>query len=345
MRIPTYRLHKSSGQALVVLNGQFIYLGKHGTPESRAAYERKVAEFLGSGRRVVPHGGRITVAELFDQYRQAKMTDVRDQRAAKIYLPIYGELPVTDFGPLALRAVRDIMVRAKWNRAEINRVVGRVKKMFRWGVAEEIVPADTRARLDSLAGLRLGKTTAPEPTPIKPVDEAVVRKTLPKLSTPLRAAVELQWLTAMRAGEVLAMRPMDIDRAGEIWTYKPPQHKTAWRGHDKSIAIGPRAQAILLPWLDRPPQRYCFCPYEAGNHGTERYTTATYGQAIIRACKAAKVKPWHSHQLRHAAATLLRAEFGIDAAQAVLGHRHLSTTEIYAEKSSKLAEEAMRKAG
>ncbi len=36
-RLPKYRLHKGSGQALVQIEGQRIYLGLHGTKESRMA--------------------------------------------------------------------------------------------------------------------------------------------------------------------------------------------------------------------------------------------------------------------------------------------------------------------
>jgi integrase len=46
---------------------------------------------------------------------------------------------------------------------------------------------------------------------------------------------------------------------------------------------------------------------------------------------------WHPHRLRHTAATAIRREFGIEAAQHVLGHASLSVTEIYAEKNSESA--------
>jgi integrase len=42
---------------------------------------------------------------------------------------------------------------------------------------------------------------------------------------------------------------------------------------------------------------------------------------------------WHLHQLRHNAATRLRKDFGLEAAQVILGHRTLAVTEIYAEKN------------
>ena len=50
--IPSYRFHKGSGQAVVVLDGTSFYLGKWGTPESRPEYERVVAEWLVQRRRL-----------------------------------------------------------------------------------------------------------------------------------------------------------------------------------------------------------------------------------------------------------------------------------------------------
>jgi site-specific recombinase XerD len=49
--------------------------------------------------------------------------------------------------------------------------------------------------------------------------------------------------------------------------------------------------------------------------------------------------------LRHSAATIIRRQYGAEAAQAVLGHAELSTTEIYAEKSLEAARQIMREIG
>lgn len=51
VRIPKYRLHKPSGRAVVTLNGRDIYLGAHGSAESKAAYNRLVAEWQLAGRQ------------------------------------------------------------------------------------------------------------------------------------------------------------------------------------------------------------------------------------------------------------------------------------------------------
>ena len=47
-----------------------------------------------------------------------------------------------------------------------------------------------------------------------------------------------------------------------------------------------------------------------------------------------KVHPWHLHQFRHNAATLLRREFDLEAAQLALGHASAQITDaVYAENA------------
>ncbi len=58
LRTPSYRLHKPTGSAVVTLDGRDVYLGKYGTPVSRAEYDRILAEWLVNGRRLPPLGLR-----------------------------------------------------------------------------------------------------------------------------------------------------------------------------------------------------------------------------------------------------------------------------------------------
>ncbi|MBN2375292.1 MAG: hypothetical protein JXD22_02735 [Sedimentisphaerales bacterium] len=72
-RIPSYRLRKPSGLAVVRLNGRDFYLGKHGSPESRNKYEQLVAEWLTNNQQILSCNGSeppadLTVNELFLAY-------------------------------------------------------------------------------------------------------------------------------------------------------------------------------------------------------------------------------------------------------------------------------------
>ena len=53
-KIPSYRLHKPTGQAVVRLNGKDHYLGKHGTDASNEAYHRLIGEWLATGQHRTP---------------------------------------------------------------------------------------------------------------------------------------------------------------------------------------------------------------------------------------------------------------------------------------------------
>src|SRR5688500_10525314 len=69
-QLPRYRLHRATGQAVVTLSGRDHYLGKHGSPESRARYQRLIREFVNAGFRMPaedPLGG-YPVAKLCDDF-------------------------------------------------------------------------------------------------------------------------------------------------------------------------------------------------------------------------------------------------------------------------------------
>ena len=74
--------------------------------------------------------------------------------------------------------------------------------------------------------------------------------------------VRFQRRTGCRPGEVCQLRPMDMDRSSEVWQYRPASHKTEYLGRERIIFIGPKAQAVILPYLLRDAATYCFSPAE-----------------------------------------------------------------------------------
>jgi integrase len=148
-----------------------------------------------------------------------------------------------------------------------------------------------------------------------------------------------QRLTGARPGEVCLMRPADIDRSADVWVYTPEHHKLEWRDDDepRRLAIGPECQKLLIPFLLRHSKAYLFSP--AG----EQYDTAGYRRAIHRARDRAGIERWSPNQLRHLRAGEIKQALGIEVAGAVLGHRHLKTTEIYADRKLRQSIEVVHK--
>ena len=81
------------------------------------------------------------------------------------------------------------MIAAGWCRNRVNKQVGRVRRIFKWGVAQEMVPPHVPQGLACVEGLRRGKTAAPETEPVKAIEEAEFLAVLPFLVPTVRAMV------------------------------------------------------------------------------------------------------------------------------------------------------------
>jgi integrase len=432
-RVPKYSLHKASGRAIVTLSGTDHYLGEYDSPESKVAYDRVIAEWLANGRRhqqPMPLAGSPsnTINELIaayweyaqSYYRKPDGTPTQEietlRQALKPFILLYGETKISDFGPLALKAVREAMILKKWCRTHINKQISRLKSMFRWGTEQEIVAGGVFHALLAIKGLKQGRTEAVESEPVRPVPEELVDAIQPYVSRQVWSMIRLMLLTGARPGEIVNLRVRDIQRTGDVWKCELTEHKTAHHGHSRTIYLGPQGQVVVAPYVNRPADHFLFSPKEAekdrrakltlarktrasyGNvPGTNRsphpkhepghhYFVGSFRRAIERGCdlafplppELAKIKVkgerksrlesqaewkarlgtawerarewqrqhrWHPHQLRHNAATRIRKERGLDAARAILGHRSLAITEVYAEIDQGLAAETIRQLG
>jgi len=91
-------------------------------------------------------------------------------------------------------------------------------------------------------GLRTGKTVARDPELIRPVEDDVVAETLPNVSPVVAAMIRLQRPSGMRPGEVGILRPCDVDRARDVWRYRPATHTTQHRCRELVVFLGRQAQ-------------------------------------------------------------------------------------------------------
>jgi integrase len=302
-RIPKLGCHKATGQAVVRLNGRDHYLGRHGSAESKAAYDRAIAEWLVRGREEnqaaangpasPARGTSFTVSEVIlaykihtdEIYRSSPSERGKVRLSLRPLRQLYGLSPANEFGPLALRTVRDHLlsvqrrggvesgtrqeagataVEYRLSRRTVNARIGMIKRMFKWAASVELVPVAVFQALATVEGLKKGRSSATEPKKVSPVPAPVVEATLQHVGRHVRGMIEFQLLTGARSGEVCQIRRCDIDTANpNCWRYTPSRHKTEYRDQERIVFIGPKAQAVLAAFSTESPTDYLFSPERA----------------------------------------------------------------------------------
>ena len=377
MKMPKYRRHSSGKFAFVEINGERPRLpGGYDSDESWSAYHRVCADIRATRRPslVTPSpGSQLAIVEAIEMYLDALFPGEDKAHPGGTYMNCcgvmsqlkrhFGSVLIADFGPKKLDEFIAILkaTPAKnrhgkphkdgrtLTRTYVNIAVGYVKAMFRWLVRKEIAARDAAHALESVSALRFGE--ARENKPRRPVTFRQFIRTTKQATAQVRAMLLLQWLTGARAGSVCQAKPEQFDTSITPWVWNP-RHKTEARGRDLILFIGPKGRRVLRKFLaERKPDEYLFSPRALmkSPRFRARYHTATYNQAIGKAIGRANKKAtskgsagppiphWTSHQIRHAKGHSVRGEFGLEAAQAVLGHDSIKSTQIYSDKQLRLA--------
>jgi len=382
-RIP--KLCKNGKTAFAEVKGTRYHFGQFGTLEAEGAYRTWVADFVRNGYKppMLPAPQEeVTVCMLcahFIERREYPTYSGTHQCLIKSVIrtlnQTYGDTLAKDFGAVKLETMGRIYIEGTHSdppkpllRREVSKRLSLIKRIFKYAVARELIPVEYHMRLNTLEPLQAGRCDARESERVKPVSRADVDAVIPHLPRTLQAVVKLQLLSGARACEILNLTPGMFDKTGKVWTVKLERHKTLHHGKERYLYFGGRAQEILRPFMLRDSnaplfdpreavaQRYAMCPtHRRVNQKpnermtdrtlNDRYSTEGYGKALRVACRKAGIPAWHSHQLRHAAATLIRKEFGLEAARVILGHSTTLITETYAELDRDKAVDVMAQIG
>ena len=328
---PTYRLHKASGQACTTIRGKTYYFGCHGTAASKRKFKNLLAKYLLAPDPTTfgEEAARLSMAEVGISYASHAKTyygaESQEYRNIVMALRPISELmprkPACEFSPLEFKLIRQWWLNRDVSRQYANHQMRRITRAIKWLVSEGILPPSIHQAIKCVTPLTKGHCKAREAAPVSPVGDATVDATLPHLSSVAAAMVRFQRLTGCRPGELCKLKPNMVDRSNPVWEIRLENHKTAWRGKSRTIYVGPQAQAVLLPYLSRRDDEFCFNPREAvrqklkargesrvtpigyGNSpGTNRvskpsrkpgncYSTASYGRSIRYACRLAFPAP------------------------------------------------------
>lgn len=331
VRLPSFRLHKASGQGMTNIRGKDYYFGPFEAPESRRKFNRLLAEYLSADRSPVfrVHREEISVAECVVAYLTFAREYYKDSTeyenlhlAAKPLMELYADSKAVDFGPTQFKAVRTWWINRGCSRQYVNKQMKRIMRIIKWLVQEGKMDATIHHALKCIDPLRRGRSEAPETSAIVPVEDAVVNLTLPHMTDVVASMVKFQRLTGARPGEVCSLKPCMVQKSlVDVWEIHLEQHKTSWRGKTRTIYVGPQAQRVLEPFLARALDAFCFSaaesaqqhrqrkhkqritPLSCGNKpGTnvvrrpakkagDKYTTQSYGRAIKYACRKAFPAP------------------------------------------------------
>jgi integrase len=334
-RMPAYRVHKTKNLAYVTLRSRMHYLGRAHSPESWRAYHAAIASYLKGEpperRSRTKVAAALTVAELTERWYLAERERFgpRHQRtyeagyASKELIRQHATASVCEFGPRAFKAIRDRMVEDGRSRQWTNRMMNTIRRCFRWGVAEELVPSDRLEALKAVDGLRHG--AAPEAPPRQAADPEAVETALRWLDAngQAGAASILRFLraTGCRPGEACQAKWSELNLTGDLPHFVPSKHKTARHGIERLVPLNADALAAIGGGMRLGGDGFVF----AHTRGRP-FTSNAILLAVRRAIAATGCANWSPYGLRHLAATVALARTGSEAAAAaLLGHTPRST--------------------
>lgn len=273
--------------------------------------------------------------------------------AVRELLDLFGSELTADFSKKKLERVRQAMIDRQISRKVVNWRVNKIKNVFRWGTAEEreLVPESVAAPLVLLRRLEPNRTPAKEYPPVRGVPPETVEKVAALCNPIVRAMLLLQLHTGMRPGEVRGLRKGMVQQIEGNWFADfGKEHKNGFRNQSRVVALGPKAMALLEDWLKKCPSEsdYVFDPSQQNcnaNKKRKKFHRCNYRNSLLWACRMAGVPHFAPNQIRHTAAEEIRKSDGLEAVQAVLGHKSRASSERYAPPVSSLATEIAKKRG
>ena len=169
-RLP--RLCRDRKLAISWHNGKRIYHGLWGTPEADRNYRRFLAALLENTTLPVQtgrdsptrEGSDVLVSELAISFLDSiepqmdKSEYLLFKYAVGYLVEVYGELAVNEFSPKKLKIVRSRMIKTgTLCRGTVNKYISKIRRLFTWGVGEEIVQSTVSDSLKAVKDLRKGE--------------------------------------------------------------------------------------------------------------------------------------------------------------------------------------------
>ncbi len=289
-----------------------------------------------------------TVAELAERFmaeharpNKAPKSVANDQRTLdRDVIPALGNHRAEAIDRKDVRALLKAIV-DRGSPVQANRTLALVRKLYNWGMSEDLVPANPCLGIKAPGG----KETQRE----RVLSESEVQTFLAKLDTAAmsresKLALRFQLLTAQRCGEVLALLWSEIDLAAGWWTIPGPKAKN---GKSHRVPLSAQALEVLKQAKALNPDRQTVFPSPRGdkpmvetavaralqlNQGAEkpRYGDARKPLPSTTYADCFGVERFTPHDLRRTAASLMTG-MGVSrlVVSKILNHAEQGVTAIY----------------
>lgn len=360
--VPTLKRNKKRNSFYISFHGKKIYMGARLADAKKNLIHfidencKKESNVVDS-RKTKNH---VTITDLVLAVLQEKYfpesTMFRARIAFEKLNDNFGSDDVETFGPVALKRIREEWIQEGKARSYIQDLEKVIKRLFRFGVENELVSETVAAKLMYVKPIREGE--ARDNPPREDVKDAEILKTLPYLLPTVRDMVVLQRISGMRPSELFRMtKEQFLKMEGDVWIYAPFKFKTKIHSKSRIIGFGAYEIGILKKYMDiRKPDEPFFSPQDTWKERARRlgvkesrnrnignsYNRYSYNENIHRTIERANaemkaagrpesdlIEPWTPYQLRHAAATFLSLLMDENAAATALGHSSTKTTRIY----------------
>jgi integrase/recombinase XerC len=210
-----------------------------------------------------------------------------------------------------------------------------------WRSAYRWLGLQGRVTLNPFDGLRAPKAPKPLPKALG-VDDAVQLASYapeapadPVMEARDRAMVELLYGAGLRAAELVGL---DLQASGEadgwIDLQSSEVHVLGKGGKRRSTPLGKAAAEALRAWLAVRPQVAAAgeAALFVGARGHRIAGSTLRAMLSARAVAAGSPAHVHPHMLRHSFAShLLQSSGDLRAVQELLGHAHITTTQVYTQ--------------
>lgn len=329
---PTY-VYKEKDRARIYWRGEFRDLpGPYRSAKSLSAYQSLCA-FVASTGNLPPkvhESETITMRQLGKKYLQAMRVKHGPDSKEPLYISyaikgisqMFGNLPVSQFRPSHLIAYRQSLVDLGLVRRTANKRTQQIVRLFQWAVQEDYAQPTDWHRLQAIEPIHLGQYGAVDNPPVVPVPTSHFEETLRHVPPKVADALKVLAFSGMRSGELLRMRPMDLDMSDRHWMYVTSTHKTSRKVGTTVILIPEPATTILAGHMPKDYTKRFFPHCDSWLHN-----------AVERVCERHGIPHWHPHQLRHRMATIIAEKLDDKAAQKLLRHTDPKMTARYIQES------------